>query len=230
MLARKIDEKKKYSSLISTISKIKVQNNARCQGADQQSGNYMYRIVELTQVITNVFMDEEDEKAARRLEEYWEAHSEEKAQLINERAELNKKIAEIKKQAAEINAEQEIAPLRKKINELTYKMNSVSTSAVSQATKKLKDKQDELSATGFFKFSLRKKIKAEIEELVQQKVRAESAVKKEQEVYRREIEGVQKRIDALNEDVKKKQNAVLLKKNPHENRILKINAELTKPR
>jgi chromosome segregation ATPase len=230
LLVDKIDANGKYRSRVSTITRIKVQNNAMCQGADQQSGNYLYRIVELAQVITDVFMDEEEALAAKRFQEYWAAHAEEKQKLQDEKAELNKKISEVKKRASAVNANEEIAPIKEKITQLTKEKNSVSTAAVTQVYQEIQRKEAELSQVGFFKFSLRKELKAQLLELSYKKSAAEADVKKAKDAIQQEIDSFQREIDKLNADVDKKRKAILSENDQYNSRIKKIDNELTKPR
>ena len=220
----------KYNSRVNTITRIKVQNNSYCQGADQQSANYMYRIIELAQVITDVFMDEEEEKAAKRFQDYWNTHTEEKKRLQDEKTELNKKISEVKKKASEVNADAEIAPLKAEINKLTKEKNGVSTAEVAKVEEEIQAKKAELQGTGFFKFSLRKELKAQLEELRYKKIGAEAEVNKAKSAIQMQIDGVQKQIDKLAEDVEKKRKAILAENTSYQGRIESIDYELTKPR
>lgn len=79
------------SSIISLMNR----NNSMCRGADQQSANYLYRTLELLQIIAEIQLDEMDKRTAR----YWEEHAQEYAELITERGQLEMQVADIEKEA-----------------------------------------------------------------------------------------------------------------------------------
>ena len=152
LLARDMDKEKKYSSDISDISQRKTRINSMCEGADQQSANYLYRTMELIQVITDLMIDGYEARTAA----YWAEHAEEKQALLDKKAENLKTIGEIKAEASAVNADAEIAPIKEEIRRLTDEKNRCGQEQLDAVKKRIRAAEEEKAAIGFFKFSDKK--------------------------------------------------------------------------
>lgn len=230
LIAKKMDKDAKYNSKISSIVRLRESNNSRCQGADQQSGNYLYRTLELAQVITDILMDAEDEKIAKKREEYWLAHPEERANLLKEREELQEKIKEIKKRADAINNDEALNALNRELQSLNSKLDNVPTTEVDKAEAAINAKKAERDALGIFKFSQRKAINLEIDGLIVKKAEEEAKVAQAKAAIQKDIDACKAKIEKIKADVQKQKDAVLAEKAPYDRKVKHINDELTRPR
>ena len=108
-------DKAKVTAIINLMNR----NDNLCQGADQQSANYLYRCIDMVQVVTNL-MDDENKK---RIQRYWDEHAQEHAALLAEKKENQAKIDEIERNAMAVNADGEIAAVRSEIRDLENEKN-----------------------------------------------------------------------------------------------------------
>ena len=150
-IVTELDKEGKYKFKLRMIVPHKDRNNAMCQGADQQSANYLYRTMEMVQIVTDLIADEED----RRTELYWQEHEEERQALLEAKAKDQEEIRKIEREACAVNADAEIKPIKDEIKALEKTRDSVGAEEMAQLQKELEKVRAEYNQIGFFKFKER---------------------------------------------------------------------------
>ena len=226
MLATAMDKESKYGYRIRSIVSLKERNNAICQGADQQSANYLYRTLELLQIMSNIYFDLVDARTAA----YWAEHAAEKNALESERSDLRRQIREIEAEARAVNDGGEAAPIRTKIQNLERQRDNIGRAELNALESQRADLNSQLSAIGLFKLKERRAMKDRIGA-----VDAKIAGQKRDNESRKALLDMQ--IDPLKDDVKKIEDRVQAQKknilsrvDPLKRRIQAIDNELTRPR
>ena len=226
LLVEQVDQDGKYADKLGGIVDEKESNNASCQGADQQSANYIYRMMEMAQIVAMVMDDKKQEVIAR----YWLEHYEEKTALLNEKKELEDRIDSIEQEAKALNADAELAPVRAEIKQLKKEYNECGVQELKDAQKKIDQAQAAHDALGFFKFKERKEAKAQIESATAALSNKQTEVKKAKDDIQKKINSKEREIERINEKLEAKRKEIRSGKKPAQRRIEKIDYELTCPR
>jgi len=226
LLVRKLDKKNKYSSTLDIIVALKERNNSLCQGADQQSGNYLYRTVEMVQLITNIMLDEAD----ARTEQYWQEHPMERDALLAEKAQNQEQINQIEDDAAQINDNGATAPILQEIQQLRDERDNFCQDELLQLQKQVELRKAERSAIGVFKFSERKAAAAKVDEAIAAVSALQRKIDQQRSVLLSEINKKQQQIDNINAQVEAAREKVLARRAPYTERINQIDRELTRRR
>lgn len=226
MLVRQLDKDKKYGSQLSNMVSLKQRNNTLCQGAEQRTANYLYRIMEMAQIITNIIADEQQ----RRIEAYWEAHAEEKEALLQEKIAQQQKILEIEKEAAAVKANAELSHLKAEKATLENSIIQIGVTEMTELRKKVYEATHERDAISFFRFRQRKAAKAKIEAAQLESCKKQAEIDARKNEICREIDAKQQQIEVINQQIGNERATILKQKAPYEARIQSIDAELTRQR
>ena len=226
LLARHFDKSGSYRYRINSIVTHMERNNNLCQGADQQSGNYLYRTVEFMGIIGECILDQVQE----RTRAYWEAHSEEKQALENEKRELRAKISEIEREARTVNDGGEIAPLKRQISAKEDESRRCGQNALKEIQNRIDKLKAEKSAAGFFDFKKKKAIQEQIDATENELFAKKQEIKKLQAEIQKEIDALNSQIQAIEKRVESAKAAILAKRKPFQRRIEAIDHELTRRR
>ena len=225
-IVRSLDKDGKYTYRLSLIVMQKDRNNSLCQGADQQSANYLYRIMDMMQIITDIMEDASE----KRTKAYWEEHAEERQKLLEEKREHQAAISKIESEAWAINANDEIEPISKAIQKLETERDGIGSQELRQLQSKVHQARQELSEIGFFKFKERKAAQAKLEEAESELTEKQREVDYEKALVQRKIDDKKKQIEEINRRVTERRNVVLSQKNIHEQLVNRIDRKLTQKR
>ena len=226
ILVGKLDKNSKYSLRLQNIVNLKERNNARCQGADQQSANYVYRMMEMNQIVTDLMMDKMDERTAK----YWEEHAEEKAALLKEKQEHKDAIKAIEQEANQVNAREELEPLNRELKEMEKEMADCGKDRLAAANKAVADATREKETIGSFQFSAKKAAKEKLEDAEDSLAAAKHTVQQEKSKIQSRIDRKKNEISAIEKRVEAERQNILKGRTPHNQRISAIDKELTRQR
>lgn len=225
--AMHFDTEHKYAGEAQSTLTLMSRNNSMCQGADQQSANYLYRAFDFGTILAKILID----KAALRITQYWEEHTEEHQQLLEEKAQLNKQIEEI---VAEANAvvpdSQKCSEIRAQIREQETARDAIGAGVIGEHERRIAALRGEKAALGFFAFGAKKRKQQEIDEAVQQKTLTASQIEADRKPYSKRIEELLAQLKSVENLAKVEKERILAKRTPLLTRIAAIDNELTRPR
>lgn len=226
MLANALDKNSRYSYRIRSIVSLKERNNALCQGADQQSANYLYRTLEMLQVMSNLYFDVVEARTAA----FWEAHAELRAELESERYELRRKIREIEAEANAVNDNGEAAPIRAKINRLKRERDDFGKADLAPLESRRSELTRQLNGIGLFKLKERKVVKDQIAEVDAKIAGKNRDIAARKALFDMQIEPMQEDVKRIEARVKAEKERIMSGVKPLKSRISDIDHELTRPR
>lgn len=225
-LARSMDKQNRHGAMLDVINSLKERNNAMCQGADQQSANYLYRTMEMLQIIGYILVD----KLEQRNRDYWAAHGDEYTALNNEKSGLEQKIRDTEAEAGRVNDGGEGDTLRKKKRETERLRDDFGRERLQETRNEISKLEQELGSLGLFKFAEKKAARARIEEAQKRREGIEMEVRMGREPYEKQIRELSGQISAVEKRIKDRKQNILDRIPPMRTRIEEIDKELTRQR
>lgn len=225
-LVQHFDENNRYRYRLNGIVSHMERNNNLCQGADQQSGNYLYRTVEMLALIGECMLD----KVQARTEAYWQEHAEQRSALEAEKAEQYTHIREIEKEAKAVNDGGEIAPLKQQIVEKVNAQKTCGQAELAEIQHRINTLTAEKSAAGFFDFKKRKALQEQIDSTTLTLHAKQREIKQRQADIQSQIDSLNSQIQRIEARVESQRQAILARCRPYRARIQQIDHELTRRR
>lgn len=226
LLVQHFDANNRYRSRLSSIVNHMERNNSLCQGADQQSGNYLYRTLEMMAIIGECML----EKVQERIDAYWREHAEQCSALEAEKAQQYTHIREIEQEAKAVNGGGEIAPLKRQIAEKVNAQKTCGQAELAEIQHRINTLTAEKSAAGFFDFKKKKALQEQIDSTTLELHAKQREIKQRQADIQKEIDSLNSQIQRIEARVESQRQAILARCKPYRARIQQIDHELTRRR